>query len=297
MRFDWYQATIHQKTPVVLEACKKLGHEIRPNDSAARAWRYKQGWEVHHNTKGVVARVFWGNGEHPHAIATSDATDEFVDLVRNEWPDSHLVTRMDAAQDFNDAQAYPRLQRVARKVAKKHRLAFPAYVDKLNVKAGRTQYIGSDSSPYRARLYEKGLEQLGKIQASLGRQGLVTKPEQFPTIRNDATGEYIRPQDWIRLEMQARPKGEEARRLAAKATPEQAWAFTDWTHHLAREALALDLERYYIRTRKMSKDEETARWMCRQYGGMLLRLHSDLGDWACVGLQIGEIIKEIERCK
>ena len=56
--------------------------------------------------------------------------------------------------------------------------------------------------------------------------------------------------------------------------------------------MALDLQKIVMRTRKMSKDDETLRWMCRHYGSMLSRLHNDLGDWSCVGLQIGEIIKE-----
>jgi hypothetical protein len=74
------------------------------------------------------------------------------------------------------------------------------------------------------------------------------------------------------------------------ATPEQAWSFTDWSQHLAREAMALELERFYMRTRKVSKDDEALRWMCQQYGAMLSRLKVDLGDWACVGLEIGRLI-------
>src|SRR5664279_5268264 len=125
MRFDWYQTTIDDTPHHVIDQLTKLGHEVRPNDSAAKAYRYKQGWEVHHNEHGVVARIFaGGNGDKPHALATSDATDAFVDLVRNQWPEKHLVTRYDAAQDFNEHGAYPRLRRVARKVAKEHRLGF-----------------------------------------------------------------------------------------------------------------------------------------------------------------------------
>jgi hypothetical protein len=120
----------------------------------------------------------------------------------------------------------------------------------------------------------------------------VIETEKFTTVRNYATGEDIRPEDWVRLELQARPQGEEARRLASVATPEQAWTFTDWSQHLAREAMALDLERFYVRTRKVSKDEEAMRWMCQQYGGMLSRFQADVGDWACVGLELGRIIQE-----
>lgn len=286
MRFDWYQATIEDTPAHTIETLKKLGHEVRQADGPAKAYRYKQGWEIHHNQRGVVARIFaGGNGEKPHALASSDETDVFVDLVRNEWSERHLVTRMDAAQDFNEAGAYPRLYRVARKVAKARRMRFPAIADKLNPESGRTQYIGAKGSDYLGRLYEKGWEQMAKVKGLL--PGM-----RLETILNTSTGEQVKPEDWVRLELQARPKGEEARRLAAVATPEQAWTFTEWTQELAREAMALDLERFYIRTRKMSKDEEAVRWMCHQYGGQLSRLQNDLGDWACVGLELGRIIKE-----
>jgi hypothetical protein len=56
--------------------------------------------------------------------------------------------------------------------------------------------------------------------------------------------------------------------------------------------MALDLERIIMRTRKVSKDEEALRWMCQQYGGPLSRLQADLGDWSCVGLELGRIISE-----
>jgi hypothetical protein len=295
VRFDWYQTTVHEKPSYVIEQLKKLGHEVRNNDSAAKAYRYSQGWEVHHNVRGVVARVFAGsNGIYPHALASSDETDSFVDLVRNEWPDSHLVTRMDAAQDFNEAGSYPRLRRVARRVAKAHRLCFHSVEDRLNPTSGRTQYIASPKSEYRARLYEKGWEQVAKISA-LFKGDFHPSPSTFIHVENTVTGEFIEPANWIRLELQARPKGEEARRLAAVATPEQAWAFTDWSQHLAREALELDLERFYMRSRKVSKDEEALRWMCQQYGKMLSRLKDDVGNWDCAGLEIGRIVEEQRR--
>jgi hypothetical protein len=288
MRFDWYQATLEVPPLEVINTLSKLGHEVRRNDSAAKAYRYKQGWEVHNNDLGVVARVFHGgNGDKPHALSSSDATDSFVDLVRNEWEGRHLVTRMDSAQDFNDSTAFNRLKRISRKVAKDHRLGFPSIQDELNTLAGRTQYIGSVKSDYRARLYEKGYEQVAKAT-----NGTRVSPGAVKTVFNTITGQDVAPGDWVRLELQARPQGEHARRLASVATPEQAWTFTSWSQHLAKDALALDLERFYIRTRKVSKDEESLRWMCQQYGGMLHRLQADLGDWACVGLEVGRIIQE-----
>lgn len=291
MRFDWYQTSIEDKPLAVLDKVSKLGDEVRPADGLAKCYHYNQGWAIHSNTRGIVAHVLaGGNGGNVHALASSDHTDSFVDLVRTEWPERHLVTRMDAAQDFNEERCYDRLRRVSRGVAKRHRLSFPQYADPLNPKAGRTQYIGSPKSDYRVRLYEKGWEQCGKVAQMLkcGEE----QAQNFQFILNEATGEIVRPQDWTRLELQVRPRQEDARRQASQLTPEQAWGCTDWARELALQTMALELQKIVMRTRKMSKDDESLRWMCKHYGGMLSRLHNDLGDWSCVGLQIGEIIKE-----
>lgn len=295
MRFDWYQCTIQDDPARVIPMLRKLGHELRPADGMARMYRYQQGFHVYHNQIGVVATVMaGGNGNGAHAFASSDNTDNFVQLVRTEWPDQHLVTRLDTAQDFNDRKAFPRIRKIARKIAKRHRLAFPIIKDELNAKAGRCQYVGSPSSDYRARLYDKGLEQLAKLNDKWIRRHPTADPldlELVQTIRTPE-GQDIHPLDWIRLEAQVRPRDEVARRTAAAATPNEAWGFTPWTVELAREALALELEQIYIRQRKVSEDEAALRWMCQQYGNMLSRLKTDLGDWACVGLEIGQIIRD-----
>lgn len=285
MKFDWYQTTIEHDPMKVLSVIAKLGHEVRNNDGIAKTYRYKQGFQVHHNERGIVATVVMGgNGEKPHAWATSDEAPAFADLVRNEWPDHHLVTRMDSAEDFIEHGAYERLRKVCRKVAKGHRLRFAQQVDELNPMAGSTQYMGSPTSDYRGRLYHKGLELLHKQN--------VMATDKATSIWVDSLGQNVVAIDLVRLELQARPKQEEGRRKAAFATPEEAWTFTDWTHELAKEALALDLERFYIRTRKTTKDDASFRWMCKQYGAMLVRLHDDLGNWDMVGREIGRIIKE-----
>lgn len=290
MRFDWYQATIEAPPVVVIETIAKLGQELRPADALARKYRYQQGLAVHDHQRGVVAHIFaGGNGKNPHAFASGEATEDFVGLVRGEWPERHLVTRMDAAEDFNEEGSFDRLRPVLRKIAKRHRLSFPKIEDDLNDQAGRTQYVGSPSSDYRARLYEKGFEQLARMAALYRKHGGLS-PESVIMIRNEHTGDFVRPEDWTRLELQVRPRQEEGKRKAAEASPDQAWGFTEWAHDVAVEALTLDLERICIRTRKISKDEEAMRWMCQHYGKMLSRLRDDLGCWEGVGVEIGRIL-------
>lgn len=294
MRFDWYQATIEADPFSVLSAVEKLGDFVEPDDSIAKRYRYDQGFAVHHHERGLVARVFWGgNGKNPHALASGQDTGDFVDLVRSEWPDRHLVTRLDSAEDFHESGAYDRLLKVSKRVAKDHRLQFPSIQDDLNPVAGRTQYIGGKTSDYRGRLYEKGWEVIQKDAALRG--GYVT--DFHGMILNEVTGEFVNPADWVRLELQARPSGEEARRAAAAASPSQAWTFTSWSTDLAESALNLELERFYVRTRKFSKDDLAFRWMCRQYGAMLTRRYLSLGDWSLVGVEIGDLLDKLKSGK
>lgn len=279
MRFDYYQATIEDDPRLVVTTLAKLGHELQPCHNLAKAYRYQEGYRILHNDVGHVGTVMLGgNGPNAHAFASSDATDAFCDLVRNQWPDRHLVTRFDPCQDFNDGTARKKLTRVMRRYAKARRMRLQVIYDPLDPTAGQTTYLGSPSSEYRMRTYDKGWEQYGKLQALFEKKGMRLQPEQ--TILNMVDGVSVKPGDWIRAELQARPKDEAARRLAATCTPEQAWGFTEWAHDFAREAFALDLERIYMRTRKVSEDEAALRWMCRQYAGPMLRLAQDVGDSA-----------------
>lgn len=292
MNFDWYQATINADPVLVLQTIAKLGHELRPNDGIARMYRYNQGYQVHHTNLGIVANVvFGGNGGNAHAWATSDHAPEFSNLVRTEWPDKHLVTRLDTAADFVEEGSYETLRKVCKKVAKGHRLKFAQQADELNKFAGRTQYMGSPTSDYRSRLYEKGFQVLGQLpQIAKGQISV-----ESVTSYQDMDGNVFNPAHWTRLELQVRPKHEEGKCKAAYASPEEAWFFSEWTSELAKAALLLDMERYYIRSKKQSTDEKAFKAMCGQYRNVLMRLRQDLGSWECLGLTIEEALKEIAK--
>lgn len=291
MRFDYYASTIEDEPKRVIDTLGKLGHRVEPCHNLAKAYHYTDGYAVMNDQSGMACRIMVKEGQKPYAFASSDATDAFCDLVRNEWPERHLVTRLDPCQDFYDSKARRKITGLMRRMAKARRMRLTEIKDPLDPTAGQTTYLGSEASEYRMRTYDKGWEQYGKIQRQCGRKGFELPKDIRFTL---PCGVEVQADQWIRAELQARPKDEEARRLAAICTPEQAWGLTDWTHDLAKQAFALELERIYIRARKMSKDDEALRWMLRQYKGPLSRMVEDLGSWDCVGLTLGEMLKQIE---
>jgi hypothetical protein len=299
VKFDWYQATIPGRPLDILASIGRLGDEVVPNDRVAKMYRYTQGFEVKRGGN-TIACVAMGQAsakhaspiEHVHAWATSDDAPAFADLVRNEYGHNHSVTRVDVCQDFIDATAFTRLRRVGRRIAKDHRMKFAMVQDGIDKSAGRTQYIGSPSSEYRARIYEKGWEVVGKAIAAL--KGYKPSADAITSMEVPGMDRTCHPSEWTRAELQARPKHPTARQTAAFATPEQLWGFSEWSQNFAREAFSLELERIYVRMRKVTNDERALRFMVSQYGNVLRRLHGDLGDWACVGKQIGEVWADVQ---
>jgi hypothetical protein len=283
MRFDWYEGAILDDPVVVLDQLRKLGHSLKPCDGLARMKSFRQGFQVIHNDLGTVATVVMGGNDRKddrpylYAWASSENTDNYVALVRDRWPEDHLVSRADPAEDFIEEGITKRMLPVMKRVAKKHKLKFARRMDMLDKTAGITQYMGSDSSDYKVRGYEKGYEQIGKIDVFLAKNGVKADRENL-MITNTLTGEMIRPQDWFRLELQMRPRQEDAKRLLATLTPEQAWGCTTWTRDLALEAMALDLERIVMRTRKHTTTDESLGWMCRFYSGAIEKTVAEKGE-------------------
>lgn len=276
MRFDWYAATIPQDPNVViLTLSSVLEADVR---SSKGMHGYTQGFEFVHPDRGVIARCLSGGnrGAHPHAWASGDDTDKFVQVVREFFP-QHEVTRFDSAEDFSSPGIFENLRSTLRNVALDHRLKFPCIEDTLNPAEGRTQYIGSRKSPQFARLYEKGKQ----LQSS--------HMPNAATVINPSTGEILSAEDWTRLELVVRPE-KLGRIVAATATPEQAWGFTDWTHRLAKDAFKLEFERVFTRVHKYSEDDHATAVMVSQYGNILVRKAAKLGGFDNLGLFLGELI-------
>lgn len=267
MRFDWYAATLPEvdNPMVVLGALRDLlpVAEVR---EARGLHGYRQRFQLLSGSGDELASVMCGGIEHPHAWASGQDTPAFVQAIRTAFP-RHRVTRMDSAEDFDIEGGYDTLRGVCKVVRERTGIKGREIVPD-QPEDGRTYYLGSPASPARSRLYEKGLQ------------------ERARTIGDpDAISRH-----WTRLEAQVRPQ-KQARDTAAAATPEQAWGYAQWLQSLASEAMNLDIPRVRGRVWQASDDERALAFMVSQYATHLERMRRDLGDWACVGLQLGDMVQ------
>lgn len=228
---------------------------------------YRQRFRLLGRDGSELASVMVGGIEHPHAWASGQDTPAFVEAFRTAYP-VHRVTRMDAAEDFDSEGSYLQLRGVCKAVRERTGVKGREIVPD-QPEDGRTYYLGSPSSPVRTRLYEKGLQE---------RSRTIGDPKAISA-------------HWTRLEAQVRPQ-KAARDTAATATPEQAWGYAQWLQTLAAESMGLDIPRVQGRVWQPSDDERALAFMVSQYGSHLDRLRRDLGDWACVGLQLGQMVQD-----
>lgn len=278
MRFDWYAATVPDIPPMeLLEGLRKsLSGTV---EEGRRRLGYGQCFKILDKRGETLAEVLAGSvsGGHvePHACATGEAADDFSKAIRELAP-RHRVTRMDAAEDFDEPGAFERVTGVMMEVKRRTGIK-GRWIKPDEPEDGATYYLGSTASSVSARGYQKGLQLRKKM--------------------HPATWSLV-SEHWARLELQVRPGKGLAKELAATCTPEQAWGFAAWSQELAKDAMALDVSRIQgLGWKGQTDDERAFDWMLRQYGGMLSRLKDDLGSWECVGMQMGHRIQELNSQK
>lgn len=191
-----------------------------------------------------------------------EASAKAVEALRARF--EHRVTRADSCADFDAPDAFKRLLKACTAIKKEHRIMGGKAGDWDDFpEKGRTLYMGSQSSPVRMRLYEKGLQ-----------------PEYA----------HLNRPNWARIEVQVRP-AKEAKETFASLSPLEVWGASRWTRDIAAKVLEQHIDPHPAGTTYRLTDRETAlRWMCKQYGQHLASLAQDLGGWECVGLTLNEIM-------
>lgn len=270
VRFDAYTATTQAAKPQDLMS---LVAEVVP---ISHGWTVQMGKGLHHfgervDFKGhdgaVFAQINWGGsqGDRTMIEVKGEHTPGVTEALRSRFP--HRCTRVDSCADFDAPGAFQRLYRVCRKVKQAHRIMGGKAGDWEDFpEKGRTLYLGSQSSPTRLRLYEKG-KQPGY--------------------------DHLNRPDWARLEIQVRPS-KDAKEVYSQLDAAQVWGASRWSRDLASALLEEHVDPHPAGTvYKLSQRDQSLRWMCAQYGPHLTSLANELGGWDVLGLTLREMISEV----
>ena len=245
-RFDWYQASFPAVSPDEF-----IGGFMNANSMAS--FFPQQG--KHGYTNGAVIRLgeidllrlLWGgNCDAPlNATASGRQTMAFADWARSAFP-IHDVTRVDSCIDFESPRAWDVLLDRSVEVKRDYKLSSREQGDWFDggIK-GRTFYIGAPSSDVQFRLYEKG--------------------------KKEGEG-----RDWVRAELQVRPK-KLARRVCSSIAPHEVWGFSRWSKALREGFGASQVDRMAREVVQKQAFEHRFASMMKQYGNTIRELDKLMG--------------------
>jgi hypothetical protein len=266
VRFDGYTATTTEASHYQL--AELFGPGLEPKEGHG-FHQFGHRIAFKDDTGSEVGYVQWGGAQGTRTMleVKGERSPDVVERLRRLYP--HRVTRMDSCADWDAPGSFERLLGACLKVKKDHRLKGERQGDWEDFpEQGRTQYLGSRASVTRLRLYEKGKQ---------------------PEYR------HLERPEWVRAEIQVRP-AKDAKSTYAGLSPLDAWGSSAWSKQLAAEILAEHVDPHPAGyTWRKTDLERRTDWLCRQGGVTLLELRAELGSWECVGLTLGEKIKELQK--
>jgi hypothetical protein len=278
-RFDWYEATVPVTTDALVECLTdRLPFDVIKHGRGRNG--YAQRLDLVAPGGSLSASVYVPDQDHgheyPHAVASGDATDAFVQVVRDTFP-SHRVSRMDSCWDVDQPGAFDRITKAALQLADlaRPRIRVDMQGDWHRGEMGRTLYIGSKSSPVRMRIYEKGIQQM---------------------IAEPSLPEHLFSSDLVRIELQVRPQ-KEAKDLAAVASPETAWGYSAWSKKFADQMRDTNLPTVRANPARLSDDERAYRVMVKQYGRVMWRLIREQGADAFLQTLLDDLREDSKRIR
>jgi DNA relaxase NicK len=253
MRFDWYQATIHESRERVMAV-------IELDDPRAETWGYERGRHGYEHCAVATQEahrllsVSWGRYHQGcHLQATGETAHQVAMRVRYHWP-YHTVTRADVCEDFDSPGAFDLLSKLALRFADKFGIKVRHYGDWHRGVDGRTLYLGSMKSTVQVRIYEKGIE-----RAAAGVSGA--------------------SRDWVRVELSVRP-AKHGKAVASTLEPVAMWGASRWTREFGECMASVPIDRAHLGTMYAPSDlERSYRAMIAQYGKTLRALERECGGW------------------
>jgi DNA relaxase NicK len=268
VRFDGYTATTQAANPYQLAELFGPGFE-QFQGRGFHTFGHRLAFKDPSGSE--VGFVMWGGSQGDRSMieVKGEQSPRVVEALRSRYP--HRVTRADSCADFDRPGAFESLLGVCMAVKRRHRLKGRREGDWEDFpELGRSQYLGSSKSVSQLRLYEKGRQ---------------------PEYR------HLDRSEWVRAELQVRP-AKQAMSSFSEVSPIEVWGASGWTRELAGQILAEHVDPHPAGTvwRKTSL-EARLDWICRQAGPTLVELLGEVGSWECVGLTLGEKIRELREGK
>lgn len=246
MRLDWYSSTVNESLRSVLGSMRPFfaygfDEPVRPFP------RYDNAAEFSFDNDRLF-RVDEQDGKTCLITASSDTCPGVVEVIRKLWP-VHNVSRLDACQDYTGDTVFEDVDALLVDIAMERGTRLDQCGDWLR-KTGRTRYVGSRTSVAFLRWYEKGKEQFAHAISG------ADLPEDFDVTRS-------------RFEVQLRPPSRD-KQAAATYTPQDVFAYADWTKYAFGLLSGFDLAPVLKAQRKRSPHERRVLNMCKQYGPTFL---------------------------
>lgn len=243
-KLDQWNVTLHEVD--ALQVCgaieAKLPFALVEPDLAKRG--YRTGVVFKHGGESAV-RVWWDGNPGVHVICHNEYSGQMVECIRGLG--GHLeLSRGDSAEDFTEAGGFDRLAAFWIPFAEAEGLKIDQLGDWVRGK-GRTLYIGSRSSVAFLRIYEKGHKEGGDP-------------------------------NWVRMEVEVKPKGRTARTECAAWHPGEYWGASRWLVKGLEMMGWGEIQRKAVGTVYRPSNDERARLaLMKQYGAIISRWYDECG--------------------
>lgn len=256
MAFDWYAGTIHHPDLATdPEAVREAALAAFPGSVYAPAEKGASGY-AHRVTIGYecvdrrgrpdirrICDLLSGGNPGVHVVASGCYSPQVAGFLRELAPETHRLSRADAAIDFAVPGLFDRIDAVLVAFAVRRGLKVGCSGDWERGRA-RTRYVGSRSSPVYLRWYEKGHKDGG-----------------MP--------------DWCRLEVEVKPKTRDAGFEFAHLSPFDLLGSSKWLTDLFLELGAITAEPVAAGSIRKASDDARVRFhLVRQYGRAMERWRS-----------------------
>lgn len=270
--FDWYQATVKDvDIGSFLDSCSKFYEcdvvSTKPDTP------YEMGYHLVRGEVKFLKVSHGGVNEGIFAKASGHNAPIFSEFLRSKYP-NHSVSRADSAIDFDDPEAFNLLKTQAEYIAGKYRIKYNTLGDWRSDgvrQGGRTIQLGSRKSPVFIRIYEKGHEQLEKL--------------------NDTSASL----NWVRVELELKPGTKDSKIFLSHMPPREIFSVNDWVKELTLTMGDHDIIPIKFGTAHKKSDlHRSYSHMVKQYGQTIEKIVNDSlnGDWSLLSEYIQTSIKQ-----